>query len=51
MNGSQCWGLTDEEKCKLSITQRKMERSFLNKRTDEISNVQLRKKTKIIDVI
>ena len=49
--GSQCWGLTDEEKCKLSITQRKMERSFLNKRTDEISNVQLRKKTKIIDVI
>ena len=50
--GCQCWNLNEAQKLKLSVTQRKMERSMLNLRREEhITNAKIRKRSKIIDVL
>lgn len=50
--GSQTWALTDNQKRKLGINQRKMERLILKiKVKDKIKNSIIRRKTKIVDVL
>jgi hypothetical protein len=50
--GSESWALTDKEKDRLRVTQRKMERSMTNiKLTDKIRHDRIRQITKLPDVI
>lgn len=50
-NGCQSWAVTDALKEKLAVEQKSMERKMLKiSWTDKISNVKLRKQTKLIDV-
>jgi hypothetical protein len=49
--GAQCWNITNEDRERLAVTQRRMERSMMNKQLNEISNSQLRKISKIKDVM
>lgn len=50
--GAQTWSLTDQQTEKLAVAQRNMERSMMNIRlSDQISNKNIRKTTKIKDVV
>lgn len=50
--GCESWALTDKHRDKLASTQRAMERSMLGARlSDKIRNSEMRKKTKITDII
>jgi hypothetical protein len=50
--GAQTWTMSEEAKSKLAVAQHSMERSMMNvKKLDKISNVKLRKSTKIKDVV
>ena len=49
--GAQSWSLTEQQKSKLKICQRAMERSIIGvKRTDRVRNTALRSITQVIDV-
>ncbi|KAI8422947.1 hypothetical protein MSG28_014050 [Choristoneura fumiferana] len=50
--GCETWALTDRQREKLATTQRAMERSMLGIRlSDKIRNTDIRRKTKVIDII
>ena len=50
--GCQCWSLTNNQKEKLQVTQRKMERMMLGiSRREHITNTQLRRQSKLDDVL
>lgn len=52
MYGCQSWSLRKEDEDRLAICQRKMERSMLNiKLQDRIKNIDIRRKTKICDIL